>query len=114
MGIPAADCSVISKLIGEKTIINEFVAYTSFSNLLSSGIQLSPRTVVIASYALCGFANFGSAAIWIGGIGTIVPTKRGELANLAIKCILGGTLATFMTASVAGFFYTGDSVLLGK
>jgi len=114
MGIPAADCSVISRLIGEKTIVNEFVAYTSFSNLLSSGIQLSPRTVVIASYALCGFANFGSAAIWIGGIGTIVPTKRGELANLAIKCILGGTLATFMTASVAGFFYTGNSVLIGK
>ena len=107
MGIPAADCSVISRLIGEKTIINEFVAYTSFSNLLSSGIQLSPRTVLIASYALCGFANFGSAAIWIGGIGTIVPTKRRELASLAIKCILGGTLAAFMTASVAGFFYSG-------
>ncbi len=73
------------------------------------------RTVVIASYALCGFANFGSAAIWIGGIGTIVPSKRGELANLALSNVfLAATLAAFMTASVAGFFYTGDSVLFGK
>ena len=110
MGIPAADCAVISRLIGEKTILNEFIAYTSFSRLLSGGIQLSPRTVVIASYALCGFANFGSAAIWIGGIGTIVPGKRRELASLAIKCIIGGALSAFMTASVAGFFYTGQAV----
>ena len=107
MGIPSADCAIISRLIGEKTILNEFVAFTSFSRLLSTGSQLSPRTVVIASYALCGFANFGSAAIWIGGIGTIVPGKRKELAGLAVKCILGGTLAAFMTASVSGFFYTG-------
>lgn len=111
MGIPAADCSAISRLIGEKTILNEFIAYMSFSKLLSSEIQLSPRSVVIASYALCGFANFGSAAIWIGGIGAIVPAKRKELANLAIKCIIGGTLAAFMTASVAGFFFTGETMI---
>lgn len=110
MGIPAADCLAISKLIGEKTIINEFVAYISFSKLLSSGVQLSPRTVVIASYALCGFANFGSAAIWIGGIGSIAPGKRKELASLGLKAIIGGTLASFMTASVAGFFFNGGTI----
>jgi CNT family concentrative nucleoside transporter len=111
MGIPAKDCSVISKLIGEKIIINEFVAYLNFSQLLSSGDQLSPRSIVIASYALCGFANFGSAAIWIGGIGAIAPGKRKELASLGIKSIIGGTLAAFMTASVAGMFFTGESIL---
>ncbi len=114
MGIPSADCAAISKLLGEKTIINEFVAYISFSQLLSSGAQLSPRSVVIASYALCGFANFGSAAIWIGGIGTIAPGKRKELASLGIKSIIAGTLAAFMTASVAGFFFTGETILFNK
>ena len=112
MGIPAKDCSVISKLIGEKIIINEFVAYSNFSQLLSSGVQLSPRSIVIASYALCGFANFGSAAIWIGGIGAIAPGKRKDLASLGIKSIIGGTLAVFMTASVAGLFFTGESILI--
>jgi CNT family concentrative nucleoside transporter len=112
MGIPAKDCSVISKLIGEKIIINEFVAYSNFSQLLSSGVQLSPRSIVIASYALCGFANFGSAAIWIGGIGAIAPGKRKELASLGFKSIIGGTLAVFMTASVAGLFFTGESILM--
>jgi len=112
MGIPAKDCSVISKLIGEKIIINEFVAYSNFSQLLSSGVPLSPRSIVIASYALCGFANFGSAAIWIGGIGAIAPGKRKELASLGFKSIIGGTLAVFMTASVAGLFFTGESILM--
>jgi concentrative nucleoside transporter, CNT family len=102
MGVPAQDCAVIARLLGEKMVLNEFVAYLSLGSILSEGTELSYRSVVIATYALCGFANFGSIAIQIGGISGIAPERRGDLARLGLRAMIGGTLAAFMTATIAG------------
>lgn len=99
MGIPVADTAAVGGLIGVKTILNEFVAYLSLSQMAS---ELSPRSLVIATYALCGFANFGSIGIQIGGISPLAPERRTDLAQLAPRALLGGTLAAFMTACVIG------------
>lgn len=104
MGIEARDCLAAGELLGKKMVANEFVSYIQLSQWLQpgSGVELSPRSVVILTYALCGFANFSSIGIQIGGIGSIAPTRRGELARLGFRAMLGGTLACFMTACVAG------------
>lgn len=101
MGVPWQDASTVGALLGVKTILNEFLAYQALGELVANG-GLSPRSAVIASYALCGFANFGSLAILLGGIGGLAPSRRGEVASLGLRSILSGSLATFMTASVAG------------
>ena len=92
---------VVSGLLGLKTVLNEFIAYGQLGESIAAG-NLSPRAAVIASYALCGFANFGSLAILLGGIGGIAPERRSEVARLGLRSILGGSLATFMTACIAG------------
>lgn len=103
MGVPWEDADTIGSLLGTKTVLNEFVAYDNLSKIVLSGDNpLQPRSVVIATYALCGFANFGSIAIQVGGIGSIAESRRGDLAKLGIKAMIGGTLAAFMTATVAG------------
>lgn len=102
MGVPAHECTTVASLLGEKTILNEFVAYVSLSENLTSAEPLSDRSRMIASYALCGFANLSSIAIQIGGIGALVPERRSEIATLGFKAMIGGSLATFMTACVAG------------
>lgn len=99
MGIPWTECIEAGALLGQKTILNEFVAYFNFA---SSGQSMSPRTAIILSYALCGFANFSSIAIQIGGIGGIAPERKADLAKLGILAVIGGTLATFLTAAIAG------------
>lgn len=104
MGVPWADCETIGRLLGEKMAINEFVAYASLANILESGVQLHERSIVIATYALCGFANFSSIAIQIGGIGGIAPKRRHDLARIGFKAMIGGTLAAFMTGTIAGIF----------
>ncbi len=104
MGVPWADCETVGRLLGEKMAINEFVAYASLANLLESGAQLQERSIVIATYALCGFANFSSIAIQIGGIGGIAPKRRHDLARIGFKAMIGGTLAAFMTGTIAGIF----------
>jgi concentrative nucleoside transporter, CNT family len=104
MGVPWADCETVGRLLGEKMAINEFVAYASLANLLESGAQLHERSIVIATYALCGFANFSSIAIQIGGIGGIAPQRRHDLARIGFKAMIGGTLAAFMTGTIAGIF----------
>ena len=101
MGVPWADASSVGSLLGIKTILNEFVAYQQLGELIDAG-QLSPRSQVIAAYALCGFANFGSLAILLGGIGGMVPERRPEVARLGLRAILSGSLTTFMTACVVG------------
>ena len=101
MGVPWQDASTVGSLLGVKTILNEFLAYQELGILVESG-GLSPRSAIIASYALCGFANFGSLAILLGGIGGLAPSRRGEVASLGLRSILSGSLATFMTACVAG------------
>jgi CNT family concentrative nucleoside transporter len=101
MGVPWEDATRVGALLGIKTVLNEFLAYLDLSALMQEG-ALQPRSVMIASYALCGFANFGSLAILLGGIGGLAPSRRGEVAELGLRSILSGTLATFMTACVAG------------
>ena len=102
MGVPWADCFEVGQLLGVKTVLNEFVAYMQMGGQLASGAFESPRSVVIATYALCGFANFGSIAIQIGGIGGIAPKRRGDLAKIGLRAMIAGTIACLMTATVAG------------
>jgi len=101
MGIPWAEAVQVGSLLGVKTVLNEFLAFRDLGVLIEAG-ALSPRSVVIASYALCGFANFGSLAILLGGVGGMAPSRRGDLARLGLRSILAGTLATMMTGCVAG------------
>lgn len=104
MGIESGDCFHAGELLGLKMAANEFVAYEQLSRWIEadSGVQLSQRTIDILTYALCGFANFGSIGIQLGGIGGIAPERRADLARLGLKAMIGGTLAAFMTACVAG------------
>jgi CNT family concentrative nucleoside transporter len=103
IGVPAAECATVGALLGDKLILTEFVAYLHLYESLSEGIvQLSPRTVVIASYALCGFANFGSIGVQLGGIGGIAPERRHDVARLGLRAMFGGMLASLMTAAIAG------------
>ncbi|MFW2387033.1 MAG: NupC/NupG family nucleoside CNT transporter [Polyangiales bacterium] len=103
IGVPASECATIGTLLGEKVVLTEFIAYLHLYESLSDGVtQLSPRTIVIASYALCGFANFGSIGIQLGGIGGIAPSRRADLARIGLRAMFGGLLASLMTASVAG------------
>lgn len=104
MGVPWAEAPQIGTLLGQKIVINEFVAYAELGKMIdpSVGGGLSYRSKVIATYALCGFANFSSIAIQIGGIGTIAPERRSDLSRLGIKAMIAGALAAFMTATVAG------------
>lgn len=102
MGVPWSDAVTIGSLLGVKTVVNEFVAYLQLADLLQRGAPLEPRSVVIATYALAGFANFSSIAIQIGGIGGIAPSRRSDLSRIGLRAMIGGTLAAFMTATVAG------------
>lgn len=99
MGVEAADILSFGTLLGEKVAVNEFVAYASLRDLKD---VMSERSVIIGTYALCGFANFSSIAIQIGGIGGIAPNRRSEIAALGLRAVLGGALASWMTASIAG------------
>ncbi len=105
IGTPWADASTVGSLIGQKLVINEFVAYMQLSEIIKGnvdGVMLSPEGRLIATYALCGFANFSSIAIQIGGIGGLAPERRGDLAKFGLRAVLGGTIATLMTATIAG------------
>jgi CNT family concentrative nucleoside transporter len=102
MGVPWQDTAYVGGLIGIKTSLNEFVAYAQFAGDLASGISLAPRSAVITTYALLGFANFSSIAIQIGGIGGLAPERRGEIASLGLRAMIAGNLAAFMSASLAG------------
>jgi CNT family concentrative nucleoside transporter len=102
MGVPWHDAVEIGSLLGVKTVVNEFVAYLQLATSLQEGAPLDARSVVIATYALCGFANFSSIAIQIGGIGGIAPARRSDLSRIGMRAMIAGTLASFMTATVAG------------
>ena len=104
MGIPWAEAGLVGELMGLKTILNEFAAYLALSQHVGEASALSQRSFVIAAYALCGFANFGSVAIMIGGIGGIAPERRGDLARLGLRSLIGGTLATMLTGAVIGIY----------
>lgn len=102
IGVPAEDITVVGQLLGEKTILNEFFAYATLSDLKNSGAITNYRSIVIATYALCGFANFASIGIQIGGIGVLAPSQRKVLAAFGIKALIGGTIAALLTATIAG------------
>lgn len=92
---------LVGQLLGLKTMINEFVGYTALSEMQKTA-QLHPKSVIIALYALCGFSNFASIGIQIGGIGTLAPNQRRTLTELGYWSLIGGTLACFLTATIAG------------
>jgi len=105
IGTPWADATTVGSLIGQKVVINEFVAYTELAKVVNGqvpGMMLSDEGRLIATYALCGFANFSSIAIQIGGIGGLAPERRADLARFGLRAVLGGSIATFMTATIAG------------
>jgi CNT family concentrative nucleoside transporter len=102
IGVPPADVLTVGSLLGQKVVLNELVAYLSLTEIMATPGALAPRSVVIATYALAGFANLGSIGIMIGGIGGIAPDRRHDLARLGLRSLLGGTMATLMTASIAG------------
>ena len=101
LGVPPSETLTVGRLLAERTILNEFVAYSHLADVLAEG-SLSERSTVICTYALCGFANFSSIAIQVGGIGVLVPSRIPDLADLGLRSMLAGTLACFMTATIAG------------
>ncbi len=105
MGVPWEDCTKIGQLLGTRMVVNEFLAYLELMKM-----DVSPRGHVIAIYAFCGFANFGSIAIMIGGISTIAPSRRADLARLGLRAMLAGTVAAFLTATVAGALLDDEQV----
>lgn len=116
MGVPTNECLVVGDLLGKKLILNEFVAYSELATILSEGSgKLSGRSVVILTYALCGFANLSSIGIQIGGIGGIAPERKGDLARLGLFAVMAGTLACFQTATIAGVFINAeDSAIISS
>ena len=104
MGVSWDQAQSVGQLLGLKTIVNEFVAYGDLAGMLAKS-EVSGRSAVIATYALCGFANFGSIAIQLGGIGGIAPNRKGDLAKLGLKAMIAGTIAAMLTATVAGMLY---------
>jgi len=103
MGVPWKDAITVGNLLGTRTVLNEFVAFAKLGEIVKANpTALDPRSFVIATYALCGFANFSSIAIQIGGIGSLAPSRRGDLARLGMRAMIAGTLANFLTATIAG------------
>src|SRR6187402_93766 len=105
IGVPWQDANVVGGLIGQKIVLNEFVAYLQLAEIVNgkvAGVALTDQGRLIATYALCGFANFSSIAIQIGGIGGLAPERRQDLARFGLRAVLGGSIATFMTATIAG------------
>lgn len=101
MGVPFAEAQTVGSLMGTKMVINEFVAYSDLTPMLHSG-ALSAKSIIIASFALCGFANFSSVAIQLGGIGALAPSRRADVAKLGIKAMIAGTMASYISAALAG------------
>jgi CNT family concentrative nucleoside transporter len=97
MGIPTQDCLMVGQILGERVVMNEFIGYLSLN-----AAWVEPRSYNIATYALCGFANFASIAIQVGGIGSLAPNRRGDMAKLGLRAMIGGLLACYLSATIAG------------
>lgn len=111
LGLRSSDVPLAATLLGERVILTEVFSYNHLAQLISSGQLTDPRTVVILSYALCGFAHVAAMAIFVGGTAALAPTRRDDLASLGLRALLAATLATLMTGCVAGIFTTGAAVL---
>lgn len=105
IGVPWEDALQVGSLIGTKVVLNEFVGYLDLSSMIQSSKIFSDKAIIMATFALCGFANFSSIAIQIGGISPLAPERRKDLASLGLRAVLGGTLANLMTATIAGMFF---------
>jgi CNT family concentrative nucleoside transporter len=105
IGVPWQDSLNFGSLLGTKIVLNEFVAYSDMGKLVEAGKLVNEKSIIMATYALCGFANFSSIAIQIGGIGPLAPKRAPDIAALGIKAVIGGTLATLLTAALAGLFF---------
>jgi CNT family concentrative nucleoside transporter len=112
LGIEGKDVIPAARLLGDRAILTEVVAYQRLGGLASSG-ELAPRTVLVLSYALCGFAHVASMGVFVGGTAALAPSRRGDLAALGLRALIAATLATLMTGAIAGVFYHGQSGLLG-
>jgi len=108
IGVPWEDALSFGSLFGTKIVINEFVAYSDMGILIEAGKILNEKTIIMLTYALCGFANFSSIGIQIGGLGPLAPSRKSEIASLGIKAVIGGAMATLMTATLAGLLYIGN------
>lgn len=104
LGVPTEDTVLVGQLLGEKTILNEFYAYVTLGELKTAGSFVHSKSMIMATYILCGFANFASIGIQIGGIGALVPNRKGLLSALGVKALIGGTLASLFTAALVGMF----------
>jgi len=113
LGIPPDDAFKVSQVLGERSIVTEVVAYQDLSQLMAKGELLHPRSAIITSYALCGFAHIASLAIFVGGIGALVPSRLKDLSRLGFRALLAATLACLQTGAVAGAFYMKGSILWG-
>jgi concentrative nucleoside transporter, CNT family len=112
LGLQSSDVPVAARLLGERVILTEVFSYNHLAQLISSGQISDPRTVVILSYALCGFAHVAAVAIFVGGTAALAPSRRDDLASLGLRALLAATLATLMTGSIAGIFTTNTTTLL--
>lgn len=112
IGIPPADALEIAKIVGERLVVTEVVSYKHLAVLMKEGGLVHPRSAIIASYALCGFAHIASLAIFIGGLGALAPERLKDISKLGFRALLAATLACLMTGAVAGVFYTSGSILL--
>jgi CNT family concentrative nucleoside transporter len=114
MGVPPSDALAVAKVLGDRTILTEVFSYGRLAELMAGGAIHDPRSAIIASYALCGFAHVASLAIFIGGTGALVPTRIRDISRLGFRALVAATLACLMTGAVAGTFYTGSSILFGR
>jgi len=113
MGVHPHDALAVAKLLGERVVATELVSYQHLAGLIKSGTLVDPRSAVIASYALCGFAHVASLAIFIGGIGALAPGRLKDLSRLGLKALVAATLACLITGAMAGLFAAGPTILLG-
>lgn len=113
LGVVPADTAEAARLLGERVIMTEVIPYQELAVMATTGQLTDPRTVVILCYALCGFAHFASAAIFVGGTAALEPSRRDDLASVSLRALLAATLATLMTGCIAGIFSTGAEVVLG-
>jgi len=113
LGVPPVDALHVARMLGERLIATEVVAYQDLASTVEAGLFLEPRSAVVASYALCGFAHLASMAIFVGGVAALAPERTRDLTEVAVRALAAATLACLMTACVAGTFLTGSSILLG-
>jgi CNT family concentrative nucleoside transporter len=112
LGIPPADASIACKMIGERLVVTEVVAYKDLATAIDQDLFMHPRSVVITTYALCGFAHLASMAIFVGGISALAPERTRHIASTAIRALAAATIACLLTACIAGVFFTNSSILL--